>query len=95
MQQFKQCKFKSIDDLNKTLNILIGRMSTKLEIDEASEEKMLQKTQHYLEDLNYEITFVGQELRHMELKLKELLVVKRSSPVVLGLDPTFNNPKFY
>lgn len=31
----------------------------------------------------------------MELKLKELLVVKDSSPIVLGLDPTFNNPKFY
>lgn len=31
----------------------------------------------------------------MELKLKELLVVKPSSPIVLGLDPTFNNPKFY
>ena len=37
MQQFKQCKFKSIDDMNKTLNILISRMSTKLEVDEASE----------------------------------------------------------
>lgn len=29
------------------------------------------------------------------MKLKELLVVKKSSPVVLGLDPKFNNPKFY
>ena len=31
----------------------------------------------------------------MENKLKELLIVKESSPVVLNLDPTFNNPKFY
>jgi len=95
MQQFKSCKFKSIEELNKTLNILIGRMSTKLEVDEASEEKMVQKTQHYLEDLNYEVTFIGQELRGMEMRLKELLVVKESSPVVLGMDPAFNNPKFY
>jgi len=28
-------------------------MSSKLEIDESSEEKMLEKTQFYLDDLNY------------------------------------------
>lgn len=70
LQLFKQCKFKSVEEMNKTLNVLIGRMSSKLEIDEDSEEKMIQKTQYYLEDLNYEIGFIGQELRQMELKLK-------------------------
>lgn len=59
MQQFKTCKFKSIDEMNKTLNILISRMSSKLQIDEASEEKMLEKTQFYLDDLNYEISYIG------------------------------------
>ncbi len=49
--------------MNKTLNLLIGRMSTKLEIDESSEEKMLQKTQFYLDDLNYETGFISRELR--------------------------------
>lgn len=81
--------------MNKTLNLLIGRMSSKLEIDESSEEKMLEKTQFYLDDLNYETAFIGRELRNVELKLKELLVVKNSSPLVLGMEPTFNTPKFF
>ena len=70
MQQFKSCKFKSIEEMNKTLNILISRMSSKLEIDEVSEEKMLEKTQFYLDDLNYEINFIGRELKNMETKLR-------------------------
>ena len=70
-------------------------MSSKLEIDENSEEKMLEKTQFYLDDLNYETSFIGRELRNIELKLKELLVVKNSSPLVLGTEPTFNTPKFF
>ena len=70
-------------------------MSSKLEIDESSEEKMLEKTQFYLDDLNYETAFVGRELRNTELKLKELLIVKNSSPLVLGTEPTFNTPKFF
>ena len=53
LEQIKSCKFKSIDEMNKTLGLLIGRMSSKLEIDEHSEEKMLEKTQFYLDDLNY------------------------------------------
>lgn len=63
LEQIKSCKFKSIDEMNKTLGLLIGRMSTKLEIDENSEEKMLEKTQFYLDDLNYEIGFIGRELK--------------------------------
>ena len=31
------CKFKSIEEMNKTLNILMGRLSSKLEIDSQSE----------------------------------------------------------
>lgn len=63
MEQIKTCKFKSIDDMNRTLGMLIGRMSSKLEIDETSEEKMLEKTQFYLDDLNYETGFISRELR--------------------------------
>ena len=81
--------------MNRTLNILIGRMSSKLEIDENSEEKMLEKTQFYLDDLNYESGFIARELRSMEIRLKELLTVKNSSPVVLGVEPTFNSPRFF
>jgi len=33
LEQIKTCKFKSIDDMNRTLGMLIGRMSSKLEID--------------------------------------------------------------
>ena len=46
---------------------------------------MLEKTQFYLDDLNYETGFIGRELRNIELRLKELLTVKNSSPVVLGV----------
>ncbi len=46
---------------------------------------MLEKTQFYLDDLNYESGFIGRELRIIELRLKELLTVKNSSPVVLGV----------
>lgn len=31
----------------------------------------------------------------MQLKLKELLIVKNSSPAVLATEPTFNSPKFF
>ena len=70
--------------MNKTLNILISRMSSKLEVDEISEQKVLEKTQFYLDDLNYEASTIGRELRNMETKLKELLIVKTSSPAVLN-----------
>ena len=56
---------------------------------------MLEKTQFYLDDLNYESGFIGKHLRNIELRLKELLTVKNSSPVVLSIEPTFNNPKFF
>lgn len=81
--------------MNKTLNILMGRLSAKLEIDSHSQELMLEKTQFYLDDLVYEASFVGRELKNMETQLKELLNVKSSSPVVLAMEPKFNAPKFY
>ena len=56
---------------------------------------MLEKTQFYLDDLNYETTFIGRELRTVELRLKEVLIVKNSSPAVLAAEPTFNAPKFF
>ena len=56
---------------------------------------MLEKTQFYLGDLNYETPFIGRELRTVELRLKELLIVKNSSPAVLAAEPTFNAPKFF
>ena len=56
---------------------------------------MLEKTQFYLGDLNYETAFIGRELRTVELRLKELLIVKNSSPAVLAAEPTFNAPKFF
>ena len=58
---------------------------------------MLEKTQFYLGDLNYETAFilVGRELRTVELRLKEVLIVKNSSPAVLAAEPTFNAPKFF
>ena len=56
---------------------------------------MLEKTQFYLCDLNYETAFIGRELRTVELRLKELLIVKNSSPAVLAAEPTFNAPKFF
>jgi hypothetical protein len=31
---------------------------------------MLEKTQFYLDDLNYETGFIGRELRNIELRLK-------------------------
>ena len=62
--------------MNKTLNILIGRMSAKLEVDEKSETQILEKTQFYLDDLNYEISYIGRELRGIEMKMRELLKVK-------------------
>jgi hypothetical protein len=31
---------------------------------------MLEKTQFYLDDLNYEIGFIGRELKGVEMKLK-------------------------
>ena len=31
---------------------------------------MLEKTQFYLDDLNYEINFIGRELKNMETKLR-------------------------
>ena len=34
-------------------------MSSKLEVDEISEQKVLEKTQFYLDDLNYEVGFIG------------------------------------
>lgn len=81
--------------MNKVLNILMGRLSSKLEIDNQSEEIMIEKTQFYLDDLTYEAGFIGRELRTMESKLKELLNVKKTSPVVLATEPTFNLPKYY
>ena len=56
--------------MNKTLNILMGRLSAKLEIDTHSQEIMLEKTQFYLDDLTYEAGFIGRELRNMETHLK-------------------------
>ena len=56
---------------------------------------MLEKAQFYLDDLNYETAFIGRELRTVELRLKELLIVKNSSPAVLAAEPTFNAPKFF
>lgn len=81
--------------MNKTLNILMSRLSAKLEIDSQSQELMLEKTQFYLDDLSYEASFIGRELRNMETQLKELLTVKPSSPVILAMEPKFNSPKFY
>ena len=81
--------------MNKTLNILMGRLSSKLEIDSQSEELMIEKTQFYLDDLTYESGFIGRELRTIETQLKELLTVKPSSPVILSMEPKFNTPKFY
>ena len=46
---------------------------------------MIEKTQFYLDDLSYEAGFIGKELRTMETQLKELLNVKKTSPVVLSL----------
>lgn len=45
--------------MNKTLNVLMGRLSSKLEIDSQSEEIMVEKTQFYLDDLSYEAGFIG------------------------------------
>lgn len=56
--------------MNKTLNILMSRLSSKLEIDSQSEELMIEKTQYYLDDLSYEAGFIGRELRNMETQLK-------------------------
>lgn len=56
---------------------------------------MIEKTQFYLDDLSYEAGFIGKELRAMETQLKELLNVKKTSPVVLAVEPTFNMPKYY
>ena len=56
---------------------------------------MLEKAQFYLDDLNYETAFIGRELRTVELRLKEVLIVKNSSPAVLAAEPTFNAPKFF
>lgn len=81
--------------MNKVLNILMNRLSSKLEIDSHSEEVMIEKTQFYLDDLSYEAGFIGKELRTMETQLKELLNVKKTSPVVLAVEPTFNMPKYY
>jgi len=46
---------------------------------------MIEKTQFYLDDLTYEASFIGRELRSMESKLKELLNVKKTSPVILSI----------
>ena len=59
IEQFRSCKFKSIEEMNKTLNVLMGRLSSKLEIDSQSEELMIEKTQFYLDDLTYEAGFIG------------------------------------
>lgn len=56
--------------MNKALNKLMGRLSTNLEIDSNSQEAMLEKTQHYLDDLTYEAAFIERELRNMENRLK-------------------------
>lgn len=70
LDQFKLCKFKSLEEMNKALNKLMGRLSTNLEIDSNSQEAMLEKTQHYLDDLTYEAAFIERELRNMENRLK-------------------------
>ena len=49
--------------------------------------------EYYLEDLNYEADFVGVELKKFEAKIRELLVVKSSSPLVLHLSPQFREPR--
>lgn len=49
--------------MNKTLNVLMNRLSSKLEIDSQAEETMIEKTQFYLDDLSYEAGFIGRELR--------------------------------
>ena len=59
IDQFRSCKFKSIEEMNKVLNVLMGRLSSKLEIDSQSEEVMIEKTQFYLDDLTYEASFIG------------------------------------
>lgn len=59
IEQFRTCKFKSIEEMNKTLNVIMGRLSSKLEIDSQSEEIMIEKTQFYLDDLTYESGFIG------------------------------------
>lgn len=70
LDQFKLCKFRSLEEMNKALNKLMGRLSTNLEIDSNSQEAMLEKTQHYLDDLTYEAAFIERELRNMENRLK-------------------------
>lgn len=69
-------------------------MSSNLEINEKSEEENLKKMEFYLEDLNYEGDFINTELRRLEGKVKDLLVVKSSSPLVLHLSPMFREPRF-
>lgn len=93
LETLKACKFGSVEEFNKALNILISRMSTNLEINEKSEEENLKKMEYYLEDLNYETEFIGAELKKFEARIRELLVVKSSSPLVLHLSPQFCEPK--
>jgi hypothetical protein len=45
--------------------------------------------EYHLEDLNYETEFISAELRKFEANIKELLVVKNSSPCVLHMNPQF------
>ena len=59
IEQFRSCKFKSIDEMNKVLNILVSRLSANLEVDSNAEEEMIEKTQFYLDDLTYEGSFIG------------------------------------
>ena len=47
-----------------------------------------------MEDIKYEGSFIKQYLKDVESKLKELLVVKNSSPVVLNQEPTFIQPTY-
>jgi hypothetical protein len=48
--------------------------------------------EHYLDDLNYEQEFIGAELKKVENRVRELLVVKSSSPLVLHMEPMFAEP---
>lgn len=41
IEQFRSCKFKSIDEMNKVLNILVNRLSANLEVDSNAEEEMI------------------------------------------------------
>lgn len=61
---------------------------------EGDKIKDTEKVKNFLDDIKYESSFIKKELVNFESKLKELLVVKHSTPSVLNPEPTFSDPKF-